>query len=247
MTKIFRSIQSTLIVIIFTAASISTMAQDNFKSQRAQMVAEISDTVSYTSQYINKKKLDEHVMAAMGRVPRHEFVDKGLHAYAYENRPLPIGGGQTISQPYIVALMTDLAEIDKDSIVLEIGTGSGYQSAILSELSKQVYTIEIIEELGLRAKQILQEQGYSNVNVRIGDGYAGWPSVAPFDAILVTAAPDTVPPALIEQLKPGGRMVIPVGPQGENQSLKLIEKTHTGEIKERDVLPVVFVPLTRDL
>ena len=210
------------------------------------MISDIRDTVHDTRGYIDKKALDKKVMAAMGRVPRHEFMEKSLWRYAYENRPLPIGEGQTISQPYIVALMTDLAEIDKDSIVLEVGTGSGYQAAVLAEIADHVYTIEIIEKLGKRAKQTLRRLGYRNVSLRIGDGYNGWPSRAPFDAILVTAAPEEVPQPLIDQLKPGGKLIIPVGEQSAVQSLKVIEKDVNGEITERDVLPVGFVPLTGD-
>lgn len=235
-----------LIIIQFLMIQHGAIAEEDYSTARKKMVEEIRENVSYTSQYINKKHLDKRVMAVMGRVPRHEYVDAGLQAFAYENRPLPIGEGQTISQPYIVALMTDLAELDDDSVVLEIGTGSGYQTAILAELSKLVYSIEIIEELGLGAEKTLKAQGYNNIHVRIGDGYKGWPSRAPFDAIIVTAAPDKVPPALIEQLKPGGRLVIPVGPQGKSQSLKVIKKAANGELMERDVLPVVFVPFTRD-
>ncbi|MBI4006528.1 MAG: protein-L-isoaspartate(D-aspartate) O-methyltransferase [Gammaproteobacteria bacterium] len=208
------------------------------------MIEEINDTVRLTSDYIGKTTLDERVMAVMAKVPRHEFVPDKVKSYAYANRPLPIGEGQTISQPYIVALMTDLAGIDQDSIVLEVGTGSGYQAAVLAELVRHVYTIEIIEELGQQAERDLQRLGYTNVTVKIGDGYHGWAEHAPFDAILVTAAPEEIPEPLIQQLKPGGKLVIPLGSQIGFQSLIVVEKDSAGKIRRRDVLPVGFVPLT---
>ncbi len=190
--------------------------------------------------------LDPRVLEAMERVPRHEFVPESARAAAYDDRPLPIGHGQTISQPYIVALMTALVRVGHDDVVLEVGTGSGYQAAVLSLLAAKVYTIEIIEPLGREAAARLRRLGYDNVEVQIGDGYAGWPEHSPFDAIVVTAAPDHLPNPLIEQLKPGGRMVVPVGSQGSVQELMLIEKDETGRITQRKVLPVAFVPLTGD-
>jgi protein-L-isoaspartate(D-aspartate) O-methyltransferase len=226
--------------------AVPACAQQGFDEQRAQLVAEIERNVRDTSAYLGKDRLDAEVMAAIGRVARHEFVPSHLRAAAYLNRPLPIGDGQTISQPYIVALMTDLAAVDGDSIVLEIGTGSGYQAAVLAEIARHVYTIEIIQFLGLRARRTLGRLGYENVTVRIGDGYRGWPEVAPFDAIVVTAAPEEIPAPLIEQLKPGGRLVVPVGPRGAGQSLQVLEKDETGQVRITDVLPVLFVPFTRD-
>jgi len=199
-----------------------------------------------TADYTGLSSLDSRIMEALGRVPRHEFVPRAYRRFAYQNRPLPIGSDQTISQPYIVALMTHLAGINDQSTVLEIGTGSGYQAAILAQLAGHVYTIEIIETLGRNAERLLQRLGYENITVKIGDGYTGWPEYAPFDAILVTAAPEQVPEPLIEQLKPGGKLVIPVGPQGRAQALKVIEKTAGGDIIKKDVLPVGFVPLTRE-
>ena len=190
--------------------------------------------------------VSERVLSAMEKVERHEFVPANYRGAAYDNRPLPIGEGQTISQPYIVALMTDLAEVDKDSVVFEVGTGSGYQAAVLAEMARHVYTIEIIDTLAERATETLQRLGYDNVSVKAGDGYAGWPEHAPFDAILVTAAPETVPEPLIEQLKPGGRLVIPVGPERYSQMLKVITKNEDGSIDTRNVAPVIFVPFTRD-
>jgi protein-L-isoaspartate(D-aspartate) O-methyltransferase len=188
---------------------------------------------------------DPRVLKAMREVPRHRFIPEIQGPYAYEDRPLPIGHGQTISQPYIVGLMTELARPGGSDRALEVGTGSGYQAAVLSRLVKEVYTIEIVEPLGREAAARLREMGLANVRTRIGDGYGGWPEAAPFDVILVTAAPEKVPPALIEQLRAGGRMVIPVGPVGEVQSLLLIEKDSAGRVRSRDVIPVQFVPLTR--
>jgi protein-L-isoaspartate(D-aspartate) O-methyltransferase len=226
--------------------SIAAHAQDDYQNRRDGMVAEIEAMVVDTSTYIGTERLDARVIEAMRKVPRHEFVPSSARRYAYENRPLPIGSDQTISQPYIVALMTDLAGVEADDVVLEVGTGSGYQAAVLAELVSQVYTIEIIETLGRNAEAVLQRLGYRNVTVKVGDGYQGWPEHAPFDAILVTAAPDHVPQPLLEQLKPGGRIIIPVGPQGYTQSLRVLEKGQDGDITERDVLAVSFVPLTRE-
>jgi len=211
-----------------------------------QMVNEIRVMVRETSSYIGKDSLNERIIQAMAKVPRHEFVPEAMRSYAYENRALPIGEEQTISQPYIVALMTDLADINENSRVLEVGTGSGYQAAVLSELAGHVYTIEIIDSLGKRARATLERLNYKNVTVRIGDGYHGWQEHAPFDAILVTAAPEQVPQPLIEQLKPGGKLVIPVGRPFGGQSLQVLEKNAAGQVVVKDVLPVGFVPLTGD-
>ena len=182
----------------------------------------------------------------MRNVPRHEFVPVAYRNDAYRNHPLPIGEGQTISQPYIVALMTDLAGVGESATVLEIGTGSGYQAAVLAEIVDRVYTIEIVEVLGERARLTLDRLGYDNVHVRVGDGYKGWPEHAPFDAIIVTAAPESVPAPLIEQLAVGGKLVIPVGPQRGGQSLQVLQKQVDGEVSTVDVLPVRFVPFTRE-
>ena len=188
---------------------------------------------------------DEQVMQAMGKVPRHEFVPPELSGAAYDNRPLPIGSGQTISQPYIVALMTDLAKVRKGSRVLEVGTGSGYQAAILAEMGASVHTIEIVPELAATARARLARLGYRDVNVVTGDGYEGIAQHAPYDAILVTAGAAHVPPALVQQMKPGARMVIPVGDPFGYQELTVVEKAADGSVKTRRVLPVRFVPLTR--
>lgn len=234
---------------IFAAAVIfllspSVPAGDNYTMRREEMIAAIREMVQETRKYIGKEDLAGEVYEAMARVPRHAFVPPGLQANAYINRPLPIGADQTISQPYIVALMTDLAQVHKDAVVLEVGTGSGYQAAVLAELARQVYTIEIIETLGLRAQATLQRLGYKNITVRIGDGYHGWEEHAPFDAILVTAAAENIPAPLVKQLKPGGRMVIPVGAEFATQTLTLIEKQQDGTVTRRNILPVGFVPLT---
>jgi protein-L-isoaspartate(D-aspartate) O-methyltransferase len=185
------------------------------------------------------------VLAAMRKVPRHEFVPADWAERAYDDNPLPIGYDQTISQPYIVALMTELAQLSPQSKVLEVGTGSGYQAAILAEIVGEVYSIEIIEPLAASAAERLARLGYKNVHVKHGDGYLGWPEQAPFDAIIVTAGPDHVPPPLIEQLRTGGRMVIPVGQLPGQQSLWLIEKAADGTIIQSQIIPVAFVPLTR--
>ena len=183
------------------------------------------------------------VVAAMEKVERHRFVPPWLSIFAYRNHPLPVGHGQTISQPLIVARMTDLLKLKKDDKVLEIGTGSGYQAAVLAEIAKSVYTIEIIEPLGNEAARRLQSLGYGNVKTRIGDGYYGWPEAAPFDAILVTAAASHVPPPLLKQLKPGGRMVVPLGAPFMTQYLMLVEKQPDGSVTTRQIVPVRFVPL----
>ncbi|HUF72392.1 MAG TPA: protein-L-isoaspartate(D-aspartate) O-methyltransferase [Gammaproteobacteria bacterium] len=224
----------------------SACSQPSYDSQRAALIAEIERDIRRTQSYTGRARFDPNVLDAIGKVPRHEFVPDAYRDFAYENRPLPIGNGQTISQPYIVALMTELASVDADSVVLEIGTGSGYQAAVLAEIARHVYSIEIVASLGERAAETLERLGYTNVSVRIGDGYQGWPEYAPFDAIIVTAAPEQVPAPLIGQLKPGGRLVVPVGPEGGTQSLRVIEKDAAGELSSTDVLPVRFVPFTRD-
>jgi protein-L-isoaspartate(D-aspartate) O-methyltransferase len=208
-----------------------------------RMVADIEAEVEYTRSLTGRKTLDPRVMAAMGQVPREKFVPQEMHDAAYDNGPLPIGHGQTISQPYIVALMTDLLQPGPDDRVLEIGTGSGYQTAILSCLVKAVYTVELIAELGEVAAGKLTGMNYTNIHYRIGNGYEGWPEHAPYDAIIVTAAAPEVPPALIDQLKPGGRLVIPVGWQYMPQELMLIEKDMHNAVHSRGILGVAFVPL----
>lgn len=218
--------------------------KDDYEEQRQQMLAVILQMVDLSESYTGRRTLDKRVVEAMLAVPRHKFVSPDSQSYAYQNTALPINHSQTISQPYIVALMSDLAAVTSESVVLEVGTGSGYQAAVLSQLVSHVYSIEIVEALGLEASLRLQELGHDNVTVKIGDGYYGWPEHAPFDAILVTAAAEQIPEQLIQQLKPDGRLVIPVGEQGKTQSLRILMKGTDGEIEQRDVLPVAFVPLT---
>ena len=222
-------------------------------ARRKAMVAEIEAEVAETKKWLGKRKLDARVIAAMAKVPRHRFVPESTRRHAYENRPQPIGHGQTISQPYMVAVMTDLAEVEPGDRVLEIGTGCGYQTAVLAELAAQVYSVEIVPELAGPAAERLRAQGYANLEVRCGDGARGWSEHAPFDAIIVTAAAwHRVPPALIEQLAPGGRLVIPVDRStraasfpfiDQDQELMVLTKDEEGHIAEREVLPVAFVPL----
>ena len=224
--------------------ALSARADDPYHQQRAAMLAEIKSIAEYTGGETGSSAFDSRVMAALGRVPRHLFVPASVVESAYANHPLPIGHGQTISQPYIVALMTDLMHLTPDSRALEIGTGSAYQAAVMGELAGKVYTIEIIEPLAVAAKQRLRDLGYDNIKTRFADGYYGWPEFAPFDAIMVTAAASHVPLPLIAQLAPGGVLVIPVGGRFAVQQLVLITKQADGTLRTRQVLPVRFVPLT---
>ncbi|HVS63118.1 MAG TPA: protein-L-isoaspartate(D-aspartate) O-methyltransferase [Thermoanaerobaculia bacterium] len=208
------------------------------------MIERIRDEVRLTRGMIGKGSLENEVFQAMLAVPRHELVPAALREQAYVNRPLPIGYGQTISQPYIVALMTDLLDPEEDDVILEIGTGSGYQAAVLAEIVDRVYSIEIVPDLARRATADLARLGYENVEVKTGDGYYGWPEHAPFDGIVVTAAASHVPSPLVQQLAPGARMIIPVGGPFAVQQLTLVEKTPEGKVTTRQVLPVTFVPLT---
>jgi protein-L-isoaspartate(D-aspartate) O-methyltransferase len=219
-----------------------TQGQD-FAAQRARMVAEVEAMYAETRSETGLAAMSPAVRKAMGKVERHRLVPPGEVSRAYRNHPLPIGSGQTISQPYIVALSSDLLDPKARDVILEVGTGSGYQAAVLAQIVSRVYSIEIIESLGKTAAKRLEELGYGNIEVRIGDGYAGWPEKAPFDGIVVTAAAPRVPQALVEQLKPGGRMVIPVGGAGDIQYLKLLTKRADGGVDEKKVLPVRFVPL----
>ncbi|HKA45423.1 MAG TPA: protein-L-isoaspartate(D-aspartate) O-methyltransferase [Burkholderiales bacterium] len=218
------------------------MAEDLFKNLREQLMAEIAAEAVLTAGHTGKAAFSGRVMRIVGSVPRHEFVPVELQPYAYLNRPLPIGYDKTISQPFIVALMTDLLELKEEDVVLEIGAGAGYQAAILSELARRVYTVDIIEELAQGAERRLKRLGYDNITVRVANGYYGWPEVAPFDKIMVTAAAELLPPPLLAQLKPGGLMVIPTGIP-EKQTLTLVEKSASGSFATRDVLPVRFSEL----
>jgi len=209
------------------------------------MLREIENEVTYTQRYIGKDKLDPRVMRAMRSVPRHEFVPDAQQVLAYMNGPLSIGHGQTISQPYIVALMTDLLEVDENKIVLEIGTGSGYQSAVLASIAKQVYSMEVIPELLETAQQRFEKLGYKNIETKLGDGHQGWPEHAPYDGIIVSAAASEIPDALVDQLKPDANLVIPVGMHYGPQELMVVHKDKQGEIINHDILAVAFVPLVK--
>lgn len=229
---------------ILLAGAPGAHAGPTYAQHREALVAEIREDVTATAVYLGREQLDPRVLEAIRTVPRHEFVPAGLRDDAYANKPLPIGHGQTISQPYVVAIMTDLLDPRSGDRVLEIGTGSGYQAAVAAELVQQVYSIEIVEPLHREAAERLGRLGYDNVHTRLGDGYYGWPEAAPFDGILVTAAAGHIPPPLVRQLAPGGRMVIPVGNRFQVQQLTLVEKDDEGRISSRQLLPVRFVPFT---
>ena len=217
---------------------------DFYREARMDMLEAIRDSTAETVGYTGRRKLSERVMKAMADVPRHEFVGEDMKSRAYLNSALPITHGQTISQPFIVALMTDFLDPEPDHVVLEVGTGSGYQAAVLSGLVKHIYSIEIIPGLTESAGKVLKRLEYDNITLKTGDGYLGWPEHAPFDGVIVTAAADHIPPPLVEQLKPGGKLIIPVEGRGGFQELILVEKSENGSTKERSVLPVRFVPLT---
>jgi len=218
------------------------MNADAFVRLRQTMIAEIAVHAIYVSARIGKAALSRRVMEAMEAVPRHAFVPVELQAYAYANTPLPIGFDKTISQPFIVALMTDLLDIQPDDTVLEIGTGLGYQATIVAALARKVYTIEVIEELSEQAQQRLARLGVTNIELKIGNGYHGWAEHAPFDKVIVTAAPDLIPPSLLDQLKPGGKMVIPTG-LPDAQQLILVDKDIGGKVTTKEILPVRFSQL----
>jgi len=217
---------------------------DNFEPQRRRLLDEIANDAVQTANYTGRGFFSSKVMTALGKVDRRRFVPDDLVNSAYGNYPLPIGKGQTISQPYIVALMTDLLDLNVGDRVLEVGTGSGYQAAVLAELVSQVYSVEVVETLGSQARAKLQDLGYKNISLKIDDGCLGWPEYAPYDAIIVTAAPEKIPEALSQQLKPGGKMIIPLGQAYAAQELMLAEKHVDGSLITREVLPVRFVPLT---
>ena len=233
-----------LAVLVFLLTGPASAEAESFASERLAMVQVIILSTILSSPETGIEALDSEVLEVMAKVPRHEFVPEILRGMAYLNRPLPIGHGQTISQPYIVALMTGLLGMTPGAKVLEVGTGSGYQAAVLAELAARVFTIEIVEPLGRLARKRLRRLGYGNVEVRIGDGYYGWEEHAPFDAIIITAAISHVPPSLVHQLKPGGRIVIPVGQRFLVQFLTVVEKHLDGGVTMREILPVRFVPLT---
>lgn len=218
------------------------MAEDPFEKARQQMIAEIVTEAALTVSHTGRASFSERIMRVIGSMPRHEFVPVELQPYAYLNRPLPIGYEKTVSQPFIVALMTDLLAPGAEDVVLEVGAGAGYQAAILAALTKRVYTVDIIEELARGAERRLKRLGYENVEVAVANGYYGWPKHAPYDRIMVTAASDLIPPPLLAQLKPGGRMVIPTGIP-DKQTLTLVEKSATGSLSAREILPVRFSEL----
>ena len=238
---LLRTLGLSAVLGAIAATAAATDDEDATTPLRAGMVMVIE---AHAAAYSSFGEISAPVIAAMGRVPRHRFVPERLRAAAYDDRPLPIGYGQTISQPYIVALMSDLLAVQPGDSVLEVGTGSGYQAAILDALGVHTYTIEIVPELGRAAAERLDLLGYTEVETRTGDGYYGWPDGGPFDAIVVTAAGSHVPPPLMRQLKPGGRMVIPVGDPFTIQHLMLVTKNEDGSIPTRQLLPVRFVPLT---
>jgi protein-L-isoaspartate(D-aspartate) O-methyltransferase len=223
-------------ILLWFSAPFLFHAQDAFVAQRERMVRD---------QIVSRGIRNTAVLTAMRSTPRHLFMPQNVQVFAYQDRPVPIGHEQTISQPYIVAFMTEMLEVQKDHRVLEIGTGSGYQAAILSPLVQQVYTIEIVTSLARSAADTLNRLGYKNVIVREGDGYKGWPDKAPFDRIILTAAPPEIPTALVTQLKPGGKLLAPVGQVGSDQEMILLEKSANGSVKTRSVLPVRFVPMVK--
>ena len=226
-----------LLGILLIALSSLATAAETYRERRVQMVSE-----QITARGIE----DQTVLRAMRSVHRHRFVPEALRDQAYTDRPLPIGRDQTISQPYIVAIMTEALDLRPHHRVYELGTGSGYQAAVLAEIVDEVYTVEIVSQLARRARRTLDELGYDDVHVRAGDGWAGWPDAAPFDRIIVTAAAPELPQTLLDQLRSGGKMILPLGPDGGRQELILVEKTEDGRIKTRELLPVRFVPVTRD-
>lgn len=229
-----------VLICVFQTSSVRAQLKDEFRDDRKNMVR-----IQIAGSLFGRAPVkDVAVLEAMRKVPRHHFVPERIKEHAYSDRPLPIGNGQTISQPYIVGFMTEALQAKPGDTILEIGTGSGYQAAVLSEIVKQVYSIEIVSELGTRAAKTLSSLGYDNVEVRVGDGYLGWPKKGPFEGIIVTAAPDHIPQPLLEQLKPEGRLVIPVGPENDTQKLLVITKQRGGTLTTRVLMLVRFVPFT---
>ena len=233
-----------LLALAWVGVAVPSLQAQDYTAGRKAMVEEIRAETGSGFGQAGTGPLEPKVLEALGTVPRHELVPERLRDRAYLNRPLPIGYGQTISQPYIVAYMTHLLQPETGDVMLEVGTGSGYQAAVLAELVDHVYSIEIIPELAQRATKDLERLGYDNVTVRQGDGYYGWEEHAPYDGIVVAAAASHIPPALVQQLKPGARLVIPLGGPFATQQLTLVEKTSDGKVKTRQLLPVSFVPLT---
>ena len=237
-------ITAATVLLLTSTALAGSPEEEDMAARRDDMLSAVRASVADSANYTGYDSLSDEVMAAMGKVPRHEFVLPEQRHNAYLNTPLPIEAGQTISQPLIVALMTELLEPQAGDVILEVGTGSGYQAAVLAELVAQVYSIEIVETLARSAAATLKRLDYDNVTVRAGDGYLGWPEHAPFDGVIVTAAADEIPEPLLQQLKPGARLVIPVGAEHGYQELLVVEIGEDGETQQRSVLPVRFVPLT---
>jgi protein-L-isoaspartate(D-aspartate) O-methyltransferase len=241
-------VRYSLLWLLLLVWSLTAMAAppnlDRYAAQRNRLVDLIERDVSATSEYLGTKHLDPAVVRALRAVPREQFVPRALHNQAYRDHPLPIGHGQTISQPYIVAVMSHLTGIRSGQRIFELGTGSGYQAAVLAEMGAKVYSVEIVPELAQRAAETLAGLGYDQVHVRAGDGYQGWPEAAPFDAVIVTAAHPDIPQPLVEQLAIGGRMVMPVGEIGGTQQLMVLTKHEDNRLTRRNVLPVRFVPIT---
>ncbi|MBU0742277.1 protein-L-isoaspartate(D-aspartate) O-methyltransferase [bacterium] len=246
--RVRRSVRLPLVLMIGLSGlfGCGSAASEDPAAARARMMREVDADVARSPEVLGRSHLSAEVRDAMLKVPRHEFVPSEMRRWAHDNRPLPIGSGQTISQPTVVAMMSDLIAAGPGDTVLEVGTGSGYQAAVLSEFCAHVHTIEIVPELARSARKRLAALGYDNVTVYEGDGYLGVPEHAPYAGIIVTAAPDHLPPALVEQLAPGRRLVIPVGRQGWVQELTVVEKSGDGRVTRREVLPVRFVPLTRE-
>lgn len=240
-----RSVLITVAVVTPLVLASTAAATADYDEQRTAMLDRIKRLFTGGAAVPSITRLDPSVAEALGSVRRHRFVPEGRRDAAYKNRPLPIGYGQTISQPYIVALMSQLLALEETDRVLELGTGSGYQAAIASEIAAHVYSIEIIPELAERSSKALQQTGHANVTVKNADGYHGWPAHAPFDAIVITAAVDHVPPPLLKQLTPGGRLVLPLGDPFASQVLTLVQKKENGQVRSRQIMPVRFVPLTR--
>ncbi len=240
-----RTLALCAVLTLLMPGGVAGRDQERHAERRAEMIRVIERHARATARTLGRRHIDAAVLRVMGQTPRHLFVPERLREEAYADRPLPIGYGQTISQPYIVALMTDLLRPEPGHVVLEIGTGSGYQAAVLGELVDRVYSIEIVPELAERAASDLDGLGYANVSVRAADGYHGWLEHGPYDGIVVTAAASHIPPPLVAQLKPGGRMVIPVGASFRVQQLMLVEIDRDGKVRTEALLPVRFVPFTR--
>ena len=238
------SVITSLLVIWGSLISVSVLADSDYQKQRDALITQIKHDFKTNRDFLDQAEFNQQVLQAIATVPREQFVPEKQRRYAYKNRPLPIGYGQTISQPTMVAMMTDLLRIKPGDKVLEIGTGSGYQAAILAQLGAKVFSIEIIPQLAKQAAKDLHQAGYDQVQLRTGDGYYGWPEAAPFDAIIVTAAASHIPPALIKQLKQDGRMVIPVGDRFMIQHLLVVTKDKRGNVLTQQTVPVQFVPLT---